>query len=81
MDEVKKEIQETLKSELKNEGLDIAEETVKSIIKVSFKMLPKLVGLIKNPTAKMLATVAVASLSAVELSALNWADGIDGEKD
>ena len=73
------ELKKELVIEAKAEGLDIAEESVKSIIKVAFKMLPKLVDLISNPTAKMIAGVAASSALMLESKALEWADGIDGE--
>ena len=79
MSEVKNVLQKALKDELKSEGLEIAEEAVKSTIKVVFKVLPKLIVLIKNPTIKIIAGIVVGSLVALEPKALEWADGIDGE--
>lgn len=79
MSEVKAELQTALKNELRSEGLDIAEETVKSAIKVVFRMLPKAIVLIKNPTIQVIAGVVVSALVALEVKALEWADGIDGE--
>ncbi|MBE9542513.1 MAG: hypothetical protein IMF01_09360 [Proteobacteria bacterium] len=73
------ELKKELVVEAKAEGLDIAEESVKSIIKVAFKMLPKAVDLITNPTVKMIAGVAASSALMLEPKALEWADGIDGE--
>jgi len=76
----KSELQKTLKEEFKAEGLDLAEETVKSVIKVSFKLLPKLALLPKNATVKTVLSIVAGSLVALEPKALEWADGIDGEE-
>ena len=78
--DAKKELQKALKEELKKEGLEVAEDSAKSAIKVVFKMLPKTVELIKNPTVKLIAGIIAGSLIALEAEALKWADGIDGEE-
>jgi len=75
--DLKKEVLE----ELKKEGLDYAEETVVSLIKVAFRILPKFGGLITNPTGKLVYGLVVGPVVAMQPKVLEWADKIDGEDD
>lgn len=71
-------MQKSFKEMAKKEGLNIAEDSVKAAIKVVFKLLPEAVKMIQNPTFQAVAMIVVGSLAALEMKALELADGIDG---
>jgi len=75
------EVKKAIVDELKKEGVDVTEEAVSSLVKATFRIIPKLSGLISNSTAKMVYSIVTGPVIALEPQVLAWVDKIDGEDD
>ena len=73
---------EIVKEELKELGLDVAEETVMEVIKaIGKKILPRIAAEEDNAIIKGAMLIAIPAFAAIKPSLIQLADKIDGEDD